>query len=55
MLTPNEHEQLKTAVECMEVIDLVNRGGEHVLKHNVLVLISRFAKDEFVEVNSKEK
>lgn len=46
MLTPREWEQLKTAIQCMDGIDLVNRGGIHVSQHNVLVLISRFADEE---------
>lgn len=50
MLTPTEFEQLKVAIECMQSIDLVNGGGEHVLKHNVIVLISKFAEEEHDEV-----
>lgn len=55
MLTPLEHEQLKTAIECMQGIDFVNQGGVHVLKHNVLVLISRFAEEDPVETLIEEK
>jgi len=48
MLTPTEYEQLSTAIKCMGAINLVNQGGDHVLMHNVLVLISRFAEGNTV-------
>lgn len=45
MLTPREWDQIKIAIDCMQSIHLVNAGGDHVLRHNVLVLLSRFAED----------
>lgn len=45
MLTPKEFEQLTTAIQCMQALNLSNAGGDHVLRHNVLVLISRFAEE----------
>lgn len=45
MLTPREFDQLKTAIECMQAVNLVNAGGDHISRHNVLVLLSRFAEE----------